>query len=149
MSKHRLILDCKRAGLTRSSRRSERSLLPKVTDAISDVMELSAAPTDDVSLYTMLLGVLDFSDAFRLIPLHKDEMRFFTTRLQNKYYAFLRTAQGSRGAPLTWSRFGALLTRLMQGVLGGNCARLDLYVDDTFFCYSKIQRRIAEGTLRW
>ena len=91
-------------------------------------MEFSCAPIQDAGLYTMLLGVLDLSDAFWLIPLHKDERRFFTTRLQGKYYAFLRTAQGSRGAPLTWSRFGALLTRLMQGVLGGDHARLDLLV---------------------
>jgi hypothetical protein len=130
-----LILDCKRSGLTRSSRRSERSLLPRVTDAVGDVMELSACPSVGAEAYTMMLGVLDFSDAFWLIPLHKDERRFFTTKLRGRFYAFLRTAQGSRGAPLTWSRFGALLTRLMQGILGGNHARLDLYVDDTFLVF--------------
>ena len=99
-------------------------MLPKVTDAVSDVMDLSAANSE--SAYIMMVGVLDFSDAFWLIPLHREERRFFTTRVRGKFYAFSHTAQGGRGAPLTWSRFGALLSRLVQGVLGGNHARLDL-----------------------
>ena len=42
----------------------------------------------------------------------------------------LRTAQGTRGAPLTWGRFAALVGRLTQGMLGTRRARLSTYVDD-------------------
>jgi len=134
-TKHRLILDCKKAGPTRSSRRAERSILPKVTDAVGDVMELSEADARDLVAMLILFGVLDFSDAFWVIPLQKSERRFFTTRIGSKSYMFLHTAQGSRGAPLTWSRFGAPLARLMQGILGRKRACLNLYVDDTLVAF--------------
>ena len=38
-TKHRFILDCKTAGLSRSSRRSVHTLLPRVSDAASNVMK--------------------------------------------------------------------------------------------------------------
>ena len=44
-TKHRIILDCKRAGLTRSSQRAERTTHPRVTDAVNVIIELSAAKT--------------------------------------------------------------------------------------------------------
>ena len=100
-TKHRITLDCKKAGLTRSSKRSERTMLPRVSDAVSDIMELSET---DMSLdleVLILMGVLDFTDAFWMIPLHKSERRYFVTRIGDRYFVFLRTAQGSRGAPLT------------------------------------------------
>ena len=46
---------------------------------------------------------------------------------------FVRTAQGSRGAPLTWSAIAALLFRLVQSCFcngRGQKARLQVYVDD-------------------
>jgi len=132
-AKHRIILNCKKAGLTRSSQRSERSILPRVTDAVADVMDLSLANT--VGGFLLQIGVLDFADAFWLIPLHRRERRFFTTRIGRRFFAFLKTAQGSRGAPLTWSRFGALLARLIQSVIGAHRGRLELYVDDTFLAF--------------
>jgi len=86
-TKHRIILDCKKAGLSRSSRRSERTLLPRVTDAVSDAMEMA---TDEAGEHdTMLFGVLDFTDAFWMIPLHKSERRFFTTKVGQTFYVFL------------------------------------------------------------
>jgi len=76
-TKHRIIPDCKKAGSSRSSRRSERTLLSRVTDAVSDAMEMA---TDDAGENdTMPFGVLGFTDAFRMIPLHKSERRFFTS----------------------------------------------------------------------
>jgi len=132
-TKHRIILNCRKAGLTRSSQRAERSILPRVTDAVADVMGLSL--NESLGALLIQLGVLDFADAFWLIPLHRRERRYFTTKIGDKFFAFLRTAQGSRGAPLTWSRFGALLARLIQGVLGTMRARVNLYVDDTFLAF--------------
>jgi len=64
--------------------------------------------------------VLVFADAFWLIPLHRRERSFYTTRI---------------GRPLTWSRFGALLARLIQSVIGAHRGRLELYVEDTFLAF--------------
>jgi hypothetical protein len=52
-------------------------------------------------------------------------------RYTNSFDIFLRTTQGSRGAPLTWSRFAALLTRLTQSVTDTTTTRINTYVDDT------------------
>ena len=42
----------------------------------------------------------------------------------------LKTTQGSRGAPLTWARFAALITRLTISVIGIDRSRIATYVDD-------------------
>jgi len=127
-TKHRFILDCKKAGLSRNSRRSEHTLLPCVTDAVSNAFEMA---TDKAGGYdTMLFGVIDCTEAFWRIPSHKSEQRFFTMRVGQTSYVLLRTAQGSRGAPPTWSHFGTLLTRLLQGIFEPRRGRVNLYVDD-------------------
>ena len=63
------------------------------------------------------LLIADISDAFWLPPLHSSERRFFVSRFRGKWYVFLRTAQGSRGAPLSWAALAALLARCIQGLL--------------------------------
>jgi len=98
-------------------------------------MELSEADAWNLVAMLILFGVWDSSDAFWMIPLHKGERRFFTTRIGSKSYGFLRTAQGGRDTPLTWSSFGALLARPLQSVLGRRRARLNLHVDDTLVAF--------------
>ena len=105
-TKRRILLDRKKAGSTRSSQCAERTTLPGVSDAVNVIMELSAAkPLDG---FRSDFGVLDFPDAFWLIPLHRRERGHFVARLGKKYYVLLRTAQDSRGAPLAWSRCDTL-----------------------------------------
>jgi len=96
-------------------------------------MELSAAKT--LGGFFRELDVLNSSDACWLIPLHRRKRRYFVIKWDKKYCVYLRTAQGNRGAPLTWSRFGALISRLTQGVFGLDVARLELYVEDTFLAF--------------
>ena len=82
--------------------------------------------------------ITDIIDAFWLVPLRVQERRFFCARLQGKYFSFLRTAQGSRAAPLTFAAIIALGGRLVQSLLSGPClgrpatqeARMQIYVDD-------------------
>jgi len=96
-------------------------------------MELSAART--LGGFPVALGTLDVSDVFWLIPPHRGERRFFVTKSGKKYYVFLRAVQSSRGAPPTWSKFGASISRLTQGALGLDAARLERYVNDTFLAF--------------
>eukprot|EP00974_Lingulodinium_polyedra_P108918 10541493-Lingulodinium_polyedra.AAC.1 len=72
-----------------------------------------------------MLCVLDFSDAFWNVPLCPRERRFFVARIRGRFYLFLRTAQGSRGGPLTWCRLAALVSRLTQGALVVTEARVN------------------------
>jgi len=110
-------------------------MLPRVSNAISGIIELSET---DMSLdpeVLVLMGVIDFSDAFWMIPLRKSEQRYFVTRICGRYFVFLCTAQGSIGAPLTRSRFGALLARVMRGVIDTRASTLIQYVDDTLLAF--------------
>ena len=79
--------------------------------------------------------VLGFSEAFWNVPLHPEERRFFCAKLTMnglvKFLAYLRTAQGSRGAPTTWARLAALIMRLTQGVVMEH-AMMMCYVDGPF-----------------
>ena len=59
-----------------------------------------------------------------------DERKFFAATFRGKVYVFVRTTQGSRGAPLTWARVAALITRLTMSVLGPEQNRMSTYVDD-------------------
>ena len=91
--------------------------------------------------------VLDAEDAFWQIPLHPAERRFYCTLLRmpnggTRYLAFNRTAQGSRGAPLSWAVMFGLICRCALNTLlvpdvGGRVAgtgaapqRMQVYVDD-------------------
>ena len=65
------------------------------------------------------------------------------------YNVFLRTAQGSRGAPLYWSVIVSLLARVVQSLFcskGTQTARLQVYVDDPLLALqgtTKPRRAIA------
>ena len=47
--------------------------------------------------------LVDLVYAFRTIPLHLSERRFFVAELTGEFYIFRRMAQGSRAAPLTFA----------------------------------------------
>ena len=65
--KARIILDCKRSGVSRMAKRTHKSVLPRVTDAILSSLELMAQRQDDQQLQ---LFIADIVNAFWLIPLH-------------------------------------------------------------------------------
>ena len=96
-----------------------------ITDAVGSALELLDKAQDGQQLQ---LYIADIVDAFWLIPLHRDERRFFCARLRNKYYMFNRTAQGSRMAPLTFAAVMSLASRWVQSM--GEEFRLQVYVDD-------------------
>ena len=96
ITKTRIILDAKQSKVTRATRRLYKSELPRMADAVYDVLALmpAASPGETVSQL-----VADIVDAFWLIPVNKTEQKFFVARYREKYLIFNQTAQGSRGAP--------------------------------------------------
>lgn len=123
-TKRRLILDSKESGITRCARKHQRIVLPTVNDYIFDALDMMAAgmPTEGL--------IMDVTDAFWSLPLRKGERKFFCGKLRGQYYLYLRLAQGSRGAPLSWCRFYALICRLTQAMYAPSEARMNTYVDD-------------------
>ncbi|CAJ1454754.1 unnamed protein product [Effrenium voratum] len=135
VTKHRIILDEKRSLVTASTSRRYKSVLPRATDVVWDALELQS---DALPGEITTLLVADVENAFWLLPLAPSERRFFVAKLRGKYFVFLRTAQGSRSAPLTFAAVMALSARLVQSVLLRDRlsrrhpqeGRLEVYVDD-------------------
>ena len=135
VTKVRIILDAKQSGVTSATERRFKNELPRVTDAVSDLLHLmsSLKPGE-----TVVQFVADVVDAFWLVPLAPCERRFFVAKFRGRYLVFCRTAQGSRTAPLTFAALMATAARLMQSVLLRNHlsediwqdSRLEVYVDD-------------------
>ena len=146
--KKRLILDAKSSGITGVASKHERILLPRILDVAHNVLNLQAEGTDDVELF-----ILDFADAFWLLPLAEVERKWFTSKLRGKYFAFLRNAQGSRNAPLGWGRLAAMLGRVTQSIYAKGEALTEVYTDDPCICMrgdkQHRDRLIAMTVLLW
>ena len=126
--KRRIILDCKQSGLSMKTRRRFRIVLPRLTDAVRDILILmiNKLPPESIEEF-----VLDFTDAFWAIPLAKEERRWFVGRVRGLYLVYQDTPQGSRNAPLSWCSIAALLMRLTQSLFCARReARMQIYVDD-------------------
>ena len=151
-TKRRLILDCKESGVNRKAEKSNRLILPRITDVVDDALFLMHK-CDKGKNETTEWFILDFTDWFFNVPLHPNERKHFTLSFQGTYVAYLTQAQGSVNAPLICGRVAALVARLTQGVFGDQVYRLQLYVDDPCIAVagSKAQRDklIAATILLW
>ena len=112
--KNRIILDAKQSEVTSATSREYRSVMPRLTYAVTDALCMMSNLEEDETLEQL---IADISDAFWLIPLHPKERRFFVASFQGKFLVFERTAKGSRGAPLTFCTIMGLATRLLQSLL--------------------------------
>ena len=125
--KKRIILDEKQSGVTGSTRRTHRLLLPRGSDVTDDNLELSHDLGADEEVEQM---VLDVRNAFWLVPNKPSERRFCVGMVRGKYVVYLRTPQGSRGAPFSWGYLFALVSRCTQSLVDPRHGRLQVYVDD-------------------
>ena len=129
ITKKRLILDAKASGISEIASKKERILLPRILDVAHNILNLQALGPEEVELF-----ILDFADAFWLLPLAAEERRWFTSKLRGKYFAFLRNAQGSRNAPLCWGRLAAMIGRMTQSIYRKDEALAEIYTDDPCIC---------------
>lgn len=152
IKKTRIILDAKQSRVTKATERRYKSELPRIVDAVHDILELMSTLKPGEVIMQM---VADVVDAFWLVPLHKSEMKYFTAKLGGKYMVFQRTAQGSRAAPLTFAAVMALATRLLQSLLLNDHlgesmwqdGRMETYVDDPWLVMKGNPQKIEELTL--
>ena len=134
--KHRIIMDSRRSGVTAASKKMYRAVLPRHTDMVHDILELlsKAQPAEDIEML-----VLDAVDAFWQVPLHEAERKYYCGILRSsngsvRYLAYTRTAQGSRGGPLSWAIQFGLICRLALSCIRDpvipDAEKLQVYVDD-------------------
>ena len=141
--KLRTILNCKTSGVSRSSRRSEHVVLPRITDVAHDLLELMGDSDDGGS--DVELTVADIEDAYWNIPIAPQERKYFACQLRGRFFVFLRATQGSRGGPLLWARVMAFAARFGQATCSAKTARVNVYVDDPIILAKGAQstRRLA------
>jgi hypothetical protein len=140
VSRNRMVLDCKWGGVSAATQRRFRGVLPRATDLVNDALELASdmiTEGDEWVVEDLIFFILDIVGAFFLVPLRHSERRFFTAIFRKQIYIWLRTAQGSRGGPLSWAILFALVCRLTQSAMprkqrrrAPECVRLEAYVDD-------------------
>ena len=107
--KARIIVDSLESKVSLAAKRTHKSNLPLATMTAKGLVGLMNCdeyknPNCDLDLF-----IADVSDAFWIVPLRKCERRFFVIKFRGVYFVFTRTAQGSRGAPLSWAAVGAVL----------------------------------------
>ncbi len=141
--KKRIIVDAKQSGISGSTAKCERIVLPRLSDPVFQALHQMrvAKPGEDTEM-----AVLDFKDAFFLMPLHESERRYFVLRYRGKFLVFLVTAQGAPLSPLTWGRLAALVGRLTQGMFDALSLMLSIYVDDPNFVITGV-RFFRDGAL--
>ena len=129
--KKRIILDTKASFVKQCSAKHQRVILPRILDAIMQATKRHSTCTEDQSMEWF---VLDFTEAFWQMPLSPQERRYYCAKLEidgiEKFLVFLRTVQGSRGAPLSWARLAALVMRLTQSLFDIDKVSLHCFVDD-------------------
>ena len=125
--KKRVIVDSHRSGVSDSTTKPERSVLPRVFDAVDDFMVQRRSATRDASTDFV---VLDFTSAFFIIPFAWEERRFFVIRLRGKFFVFKVCAQGAAASPLVWARTAALVSRLTQYMFLETELAIEVFVDD-------------------
>ena len=111
--KKRIILDLKQSKVTAGTYKQWRVILPRLVDLVSDTLDLSCnlGPEEEVEYL-----ILDFVDAFWNVPLSFRERRFFVGKVKDRFYVYLRSAQGSRNAPLSWAAIIALVNRCTESL---------------------------------
>ena len=92
-------------------------VLPRIEDAVTDLLELSMSLSDDE---TIDMAVLDIVDAFWNVPLSFKERRYFAGKSHGRYLVYLRAAQGSRNGPLSWAAMFSLILRLTLSLFIGS-----------------------------
>ena len=148
--KYRLILDCRVSGSNDAAERCERILLPKAWDIIRDAMALRKACKKHEEVFSF---VLDFKDAFYMLPLLSHERRYFTAYHRGRRYVWSTVAQGSLNGPNASGRLSALTGRMTQAMIESTGARVQIYTDDPCSVLRgsrcNLRKQIAAMTLSW
>jgi hypothetical protein len=126
--KRQVIVDSKRSGVSLATRKHERIVLPRVLDVVYDTLhQLSEVRKSRRHDLITEWFVLDFANAFFIVPLALEERRFFAIKLSDHYYVFKVQAQGAGLSPLIWGRVAALISRLTQCLFHNNEALLQTF----------------------
>ena len=124
--KVRIAIDYRRSSVNRASKLHEAIVLPRPSDAVEASCQLlrQCADGEDIEW-----AVLDFKDAFKMVPLLQAERRFCGFSFEGEFYVPVRLPFGAKASPLVWGRFAAWFAR-SAAALGPGDSNIATYVDD-------------------
>ena len=101
-------------------------ILPSAWDVVHDSLAPSAKLAEYESIKYL---VLDYSDAFYMMPVARSELKYCGAWYHGCCYVWLVIPQGSVNGPSVYGRLAALAARMGQGLTGPTELRTQLYVD--------------------
>ena len=115
--KRRVIIDLRRSGGNGKSTLPEKLTLPRPVDATR--MMRSIREKENISEKKDQLVVIDISDAFTVLPIAEEERKHcLTPGIEDSViYQFQALLFGFKVAPLLYSRFAALVARMLAGIV--------------------------------
>ncbi|CAK0901597.1 unnamed protein product [Prorocentrum cordatum] len=156
--KNRIIQDLLINCVNLAASTHERVVLPRGVDHGADLAAL-ARRAGQISGGQVQVLILDFQDAFMMVPMHESERRFNVAvlrdpPLEGRGRVIARRALGCGGKsnPLVYSRLGSFIARSTQAMLCSDECRLQLYVDDpalTLAGTEAMNQLNADVALRW
>eukprot|EP00435_Cladocopium_sp_Y103_P024582 s454_g6.t1 len=130
--KQRIVIDLRRSGGNSKSLLPERLVLPRLVDAVNLLKEIkkrsAVFPVDDNGLE---FALVDIHDAFTVLPVAKEELKhtLAPSTEPGEMLMFRALLFGYKVAPLLYSRFAALMSRMLQAGIklarGGHQTYLD------------------------
>ena len=144
--KTRLIHDLRQSLVNSWIRCPERIILPRLSDAIWGACKVISAMLPGEQVRQL---VLDFKDAFKMLPVRADEMRFLagaaTVDGVDGHFYYTRVLFGVLTGPLLWGRVAALVMRCSASLYPADILSLQCYVDDP---HVVVRGKEAERLLR-
>ena len=86
--------------------------------------------------------MLDFADAFYMLPLVDCEKRYYVAYYDGFFYCWDRIAQGSLNGPTAFGRLSALTSRMTQALYPDGELQLQVYTDDPCAAIRGTPRRV-------
>ncbi len=137
-TKRRVIIDLRRSGGNSKSSLPEKLILPRPVDAtrmMKAIREKENLAEKKDPTWSTELAVVDISDAFTVLPVAEVERKHCLTPgiEENVIYQFQALLFGFKVAPLLYSRFAALVARLLAGMITLEKGGHQVYLDDSLW----------------
>ena len=124
--KVRLIHDLRRSGVNSKGRVQERLVLPRIGDALIDILELlEAFPGLEIEMETA-----DFKDAFKQMRAGELERKYLCGKALGGWFFYKTVLFGLGSGPLLWGRIAAALMRSTISMVDTSRCRIECFVDD-------------------
>ena len=145
VKKVRLVHDLRRSWVNDGINLEERLVVPRMRDAAGDALDLMEKKQDGE---IVALLSLDFSHAFKQIPVKHEEKRFLAGQAMGGYFYFHKVLFGIKTGPLVWCRLAALISRCTQSCFHPDRLRMQLFVDDPLITLRGSEEQICDMTVK-